>query len=100
MEEEVVKALERVAAAAGEHVRDLARDLGADWGTVEDLAALMAQHAVGQFGYAVFSEDQERRYVERFKKALNCDGCSGLNPPALCRLTFKLWGLDPPCERE
>ena len=98
MEEEAKKILEKVAAASGEHIREIARDLGADWGEVEDLAAAMAQSAIGHFGSVYFSETQEKRFDEALKDVFNCEGCDNLNPPALCRLTFKLWGLTPPCD--
>ena len=100
MEEEAKKILEKVAAASGEALSSLARDLGASWEDVEDLAAIAAQDAIAQYGYVVFSKDQEERYVERFKELFNCDTCDNLNPPALCRLTFKLWGLRPPCDQK
>ena len=98
MDKEKKEVLERVADAAGEYVREIARDHGASWEDVEDLAAAMAQSAVGQFGYVAFSEEQEKQYVERFKELFNCDTCTEPRAPALCRLTFKLWGLTPPCD--
>jgi len=98
MDKERKEVLERVAADYGEALRRLARDFGADWGEVEDLAAAMAQSAIGHFGPVYFSETQEKRFVETLKDVFNCEGCDNLNPPALCRLTFKLWGLTPPCD--
>ena len=84
----------------GQALRGLALDLTHSWRSVEDAVVTSALEAIMLREPIRLDRGMEARLRDLLKETFNCDSCNYTEPPAPCRLTFKLWGLTPPCDQK